>query len=451
MFGEQKTLKKIKVGYARITSEYSGDAFDSPAGAALEKGIISILESKNVEIVRATKVVNYFDKAIEVAEQMICEKVDAVVVFVASWMESTTGHTLVKELNGIPVLFWAYTMYKIGDTVDGTGSICGFSVLKGALERIEAKFTYIIGDYKDKDNETDLIAFVNAARAIKKMNRARIGLVGSFAIGQYSATIDHLLTKQKIGPEVVPISELEFMDLVNNPKEEDTNRLKKYLMENAAIDPKAGEELFGRMTAMYFAYDRLVEKYKLDSINPKCHIETSSKCMPCVPLGLLSDRNIITGCESDILISISMLLHYYLSEKVVTYFDIFDFDAKSIYFSNCGFSPLSLAASKPTLTYCNPKDWGFCGLSNGFLLKQGKVDMFRLYEKINSFALIYSRATTVETVVRGHRFPTMKVEFENAKEFVKHAPSQHLSIAYSDIKKEIEMFCKYKDIELLAF
>ena len=450
MFGEQKKLRPAKVGYIRLQSEYSGEAFDSPMGRELEKGIIEILRNNNVEVVKTEKPVNYFDNAIETARQINAEDVDAVIVFVASWIEATTGHTLVKELKGIPVLFWSYTLYETGDTVDGTGSFTGFAVLKGALDRIGIKFSFIVGDYKNAENRRDLIAFINTARAIKKMDRARIGLIGSFGIGMYSATIDHLITKQKIGPEIIPISELEFMELVNNVKAEDVVQLKEYLTENTVIDPLADDALLEQTIMMYFAFDSLVEKYRLDVINPRCHLELSSKCMACIPLGLLSDRKIVTGCESDILISISMLLHYYLSDEIVTYFDIFDFDENTIFFSNCGFSPLSFTSGKPNLTFCDPKAWGFQGITSGNLMKDGKVDCLRLFEKINSFALLYSKASTINAPVRGHIFPTMKVEFKNVKDFIKYAPTQHISVAYTDIEKEISLFCDFKNIELIS-
>jgi len=450
MFGEQKKLRPAKIGYIRLQSIFSGESINSPAGNEIEKGIIGILKDNGSEVVKAQKTVNYFDNAIEVARHMNTEDVDGVVVFVSSWIEATTGHTLVKELKGIPVLFWSYALWKVGDTVEGSGSFTGFSVLKGALDRIGVKFSFIVGDCKKTGNKEELAAFVNTARAMKKMDRARIGLIGSFGIGMYSATIDHLITKQKIGPEIIPISELEFMGLVNNVKKENIEKLKKHLAENTVIDQRVSDELLEQTVRFYFALDTLVEKYKLDVINPRCHLELSVNCMACIPLGLLSDRKIVTGCESDILISISMLLHYYLSDEVVTYFDIFDFDDDTIYFSNCGFSPLSFVPGKPKLNFCDPKAWGFQGITNANLMRDGKVDCFRMFEKINSFGLLYTRASTVDAPVRAYVFPTMKVKIKNVKDFIKFAPSQHISVAYSNIGKEIALYCRFKDVELYA-
>ena len=281
------------------------------------------------------------------------------------------------------------------------------------------------------------------------MDRARIGLIGYFSIGMYSATIDNLLMKQKIGPEIVAISELEFDDMIDNTKENEIQLLRKYLEENTTIDSKVDEPLMKKMLSMYVAFNKLIEKYKLDAVNPRCHFEVSRKCMACIPLALLADRKIVTGCESDILLSISMLLHFYLSYEAVTYFDIMDFDEDTIYFSNCGFSPLCFVESKPKLGYVDPKEWGFRGISNANLMKKGSVDMLRLYEKVNNYGLLYTKAKSIDAKVRGNIFPSMKVELENGtKELIKYLPSQHLSIAYSKIEREIELFCKYKNIEL---
>ena len=183
MYGEIKTLREIKVGYVRLKSEFSGDAFESPAGNEIENGIIKLMENNKIKIIRSEKDVSYYDNAIEVAKQMLAEDVDAIVVFVVGWIESTTGHTLVKELKGIPVLFWTYTMHKVNNTIDTTGSFVGFAVLKGALERMGYNISFIVGDYKKENNRKDLLSFLNVARAIKEMDRARIGLIGYFSIG----------------------------------------------------------------------------------------------------------------------------------------------------------------------------------------------------------------------------------------------------------------------------
>ncbi len=449
MYGNVRILRKPKIGFATLTSEFSGEAFGSSYGKELEREIVKLMERKNIEVIQSSKVVNCADNAIEVGKRMLSEDVDAVVVFVASWIEANTGYTFVKELKDIPVLFWSYTTYKVGDTIDTTGSYTGFAVLKGALERIGYTVPYIVGDYRNEENIKDLLSFVKVGRAIKMMSRARIGLIGYFGLGMYSATIDNLLMRQKIGPEIVSISEIELFETMRDVKDSNIVEVKKYLEENTIIDRKADNELIKRMISQYIAFNKIIEKYKLDAINPKCHLELSRDCMACIPLALLADRKIVTGCESDILVSVSMLLHYLLSEEAITYFDIMDFDEHTIYYSNCGFMPLSLAEGKPKLAFCDRKDWGFTGLANGSFIKKGKVDMLRLFEKVNSYGLLYSKAESIETKLRGNRFPTMKVELRGeAKEFVNYAPSQHISVAFSDVEREIRLFCKFKNIEL---
>ena len=55
MFGEIRKLRPAKIGYIRLQSEYSGEAFDSPKGREIEEGIIGMLKDKGAEIKRIEK------------------------------------------------------------------------------------------------------------------------------------------------------------------------------------------------------------------------------------------------------------------------------------------------------------------------------------------------------------------------------------------------------------
>ncbi len=58
-------------------------------------------------------------------------------------------------------------------------------------------------------------------------------------------------------------------------------------------------------------------------------------------ISMLSDEKIVTGCEGDIITSISMFIFYLLSDGGVTYGDRLDFDDNKdiVMFSACGFAP----------------------------------------------------------------------------------------------------------------
>jgi L-fucose isomerase-like protein len=168
---------------------------------------------------------------------------------------------------------------------------------------------------------------------------------------------------------------------------------------------------------------------------------------------MLSDEKIVTGCEGDIITSISMFIFYLLSDGIVTYGDILDFDdvTKVVMFSACGFAPFQLIENaKPVLAELDYDEWGFAGILSSNVLKKGRITFGRLFEKTGSYGFVYGTGEGIDTNLRGKIFPALNVVLDGKTEdLIKNAPTQHFALVYGDLKTRLIFLLRMLNIEKL--
>jgi len=269
----------------------------------------------------------------------------------------------------------------------------------------------------------------------------------------YPGTFDHTFMRRYIGPEIVPIPECEFEDYIKGIKENYVLDLLKHFKENFNLDKVKGIDNLKLTLKIYLALKKVIKEHELDGINIRCHYDFSKRlrCTCCIPISMLSDERIVTGCEGDIITSISMLILYLLSDRVVTYGDILDFDdiKNIVMFSACGYAPFSLVKNKkPVLAELEYDKWGFAGILSSNVLREGKVTFARLFEKTGSYGFVYGTGDGIETSLRGKVFPALNVELNGlVKDLIKNAPTQHFALVYGDLKDRLNYFLRIMDIE----
>lgn len=431
--------------YLEIRSDFAMDIIDR---------IISKLKDNNIEVLANKKVIKGQKEAINEAIEMTGKDLDAYILYFPTWFESPTAVSIIRELEGLPAILWGFNMSvdENGDK-NTTGSVVGELVLKGTLERMGYEFHFISGFPEEKEKLDDAIDYIYAARAKKLLRRSRFGQLGYTGIGMYPGTFDHVLMRRYIGPEVVPIPECEFDDYLKAVKDDDI--AKKLKMIEAGFDLEKVNNINKLKSALriYMAIKKVIDDYELDGINPRCHYDFSKRmrCTCCVPISLLSDEKIVTGCEGDIITSISMLIFYLLSNDIVTYGDImdFDYDTNVVMFSACGFAPFKMAKNKkPALAELAYEGVGFEGILSSNVLKEETVTFGRLYEKKGDYGSIFGSGKGIKTELRGKLFPALNVKLKGkTEELIKNAPTQHMALVFGDITNRLNHFMKIMGIE----
>jgi len=450
--GNEIKLPKPRVGIFIVSDKNLNALNDFSLGVI--RRIVEKLKSSGINVFFNNKVLKNQKEATREAIKMLGNDLDSYIIYFPTWFESPTAISIVRELEGIPFILWGFNLWENekGEK-DTTGSVVGELVLKGTLERMGYEFEFISGFPEEEDKFIKVLDYIWAARSKKLLRRVRFGQLGYTGIGMYPGTFDHTFMRRYIGPEIIPIPECEFEDYINDIEQTDVLNLLEYFKNNFDLEQVKNIDTLKLTLRIYLALKKVIEDYELDGINVRCHYDFSKrlKCTCCVPLSILSDEKIITGCEGDIIASISMLILYLLSDGVVAYGDILDFDdvKNIVMFSACGYAPFSLIKrGKPVLTELEYDKWGFAGILNSNVLKEGKVTFARLFEKTGSYGFVYGTGDGIETSLRGKMFPALNVKLGGlVKDLIKNAPTQHFAFVYGDLKDRLNYFLRIMDIE----
>jgi L-fucose isomerase-like protein len=443
---------KMKIGFFIITDEYQNILNDFSLDVA--DRIIEKLRSKNIEVYASKKVLKRQREATAEAMGLAGKDLDAIILYLPTWIECPNAIAIVRELEGTPIIIWGFNLWENekGEK-NTTGSVVAEIVLKGTLERMNYKFLFVAGFPEEDEKFNGAIDYIYAARAKKLLKRVRFGQLGYAGLGMYPGTFDHVFMRRYIGPEIVPIPECIMDDNIK----EVSNRDLKELMDklNSCFDIKAvkNNDKLELTARIYLALKKIITDYELDGINTRCHYDFSKrlKCTCCVPISLLSDEKIVTGCEGDIITSISMFIFYLLSDQVVTYGDILDFDYTEniTMFSACGYAPFKLIKNKiPVLHELLYENYGFAGILSSNVYKQGRITFGRMFEKKGDYGFVYGTGEGVHTELRGKIFPALNVNLDGKVEnLIKNAPTQHFALVYGDLKERLNYFLELMGIE----
>lgn len=443
--------------------DYQNDIAEEMAAKGVEN-----IRRKGIDVVLDPKSYTDTVEAQNAAKRLSKADIDGVIIFLGTWIESSTAMAAVRMVEHLPFLVWGFPMFlnKEGRR-DQTGSLVSYAVFKGALDRVGYNYKGVLGSVEDDKKIDEITCFAKAANTYQRLKETRIGLFGYTSMTMYPGTFDHLILRTCIGPEVVHFDTYSIIEGIKKVPDrklaEEVNKLKSKVKIASNVTGK----MLNTAVGMYLSIMDIVKKNKLNSINVKCQYELSQDfgMTACVPISLAADSGVVSGCEGDTITTVSMIILNYLTDQVIYYGDIIDIKDSRIWISSCGMAPYSLADPSREMVVNNfstlfehlkktekDKSKGmdtesFKGLINSFTLKPGRVTYMRLVEDIGSYHLVYGTGTGLPTELRQGVMPGIEIEIDgDVKKLVDMFPSQHYALCYGDITNELLDLCKILDI-----
>lgn len=428
--------------------------YPTDVGQKIAREIVKVLEDKGIEISYKDTCLLDPITAREIALEIVKEDLDGIVLFLTTWIECPVAISVVREIEHLPFAVWGFRQFiREEDTAfvkkgekDSTGSYVALSTLKGTLDRMGYRYSWIVGLYSDEDAIEKVLVFSRVASTLKKLKRSRIGLIGYPSMGMYPGTFDHVLLRKLIGPEVIHFDSYTLINKIERVENEEP--VIKKLQEEAIVYRDVTEDKISKTAKMYLALKELCRDNYLDAINIKCQYELSQEygVIACVPLSLLADSGIVSSCEGDVLTTVSMLIMHLLTGQTIYYGDILDWEDGQLLLSSCGFMPFTLSKNRAVIREIGHS--GFSGLISSGVLREGDLTMMRLYEGIGNYKMSIIRGEGTDTKPRMGRFPALKIKVNFTEDdLLENIPSQHYCIAYGNWTKELEELCKYLNIE----
>lgn len=392
------------------------------------------------------------EQAISAGKNERTRNADCIVVLLATWIECDIVMTLIKELEPLPLMIWGFPITELNKRRISTGSYVSLSMFSGVIKRLGLKHKCMIGDWQKEKTIEQIRSFMAASSAVKRLKYSNVGLVGYTSMSIYTGTFDHLLMRYNIGPEIHQIDTYTLINEAEKSTDAEINQAHKYLESLGSICLNISDDMLRKTLGLYVALKKLCLKNSWDAINVKCQYELSKeyKAVPCVPLSMLAEDDVVASCEGDILNTVSMMILRYISSGTVTYGDSIDHKGNKITFSACGFLPFSMGYGKKTVCNFMPHP-AFTGIQASYVMKPKRVTYMRLVEDIGSYHIICGTGQGLPTELRDSFMPALDVEIDgNIDDLVASYAGQHFAICYGDYVKEIEMFAELMGIEIIV-
>ena len=269
--------------------------------------------------------------------------------------------------------------------------------------------------------------------------------------------------RRVFGPELVVVDSftvIRRMEEIENSGQDFQDSLN---FINEQLSEPIGEKV-EKITKMFMVLKRLIKENNGQAITVKCNFEFSQEygLTACIPLSILGN-DVVASCEADIPLTLTQLIMHFLScGEITTYADIHElFDQKALV-AACGYAPSGLCINNEVicdLPSKNPQGLGATFgdyITNKNYLKSGRVTLGRfLKERDGGFTLHYTTGSALGSIGEVSELDTPQYPFTEIKidadldKFAQNMGSHHYAITYKDIGEELELFCRYKDINFI--
>lgn len=437
-----------KIGFINVChQDYLCEDIYSITDKAVEN-----LEMRGVNVVYKRTPVTTMEEATRVAKEIVFSDVDGVIVFLGSWLECPVCMSVIKEIRHLPFSLWGIMMYEKAGVLTSTGSYVSFSMFKGVLDRLGYSYKAILGNVDNEKALNEAVIFAKAAKCYGLLNTSKIALYGYTSMGIYTGTFDHVLMRDRIGPEICQKDSYTLINLAESKSLREKEKAIDVFKSYAKIKDDVKEEMLSKAAGIYLALDEINKSENFAAINVKCQCEFSKEygMVACVPLSAIAETGVVSSCEGDIMNTVSMLILKYLSDSQVGYGDCMTHFDNVIKFSSCGFIPFSLGVENEQVIGNFLPHPGFTGIQNSFVYKQGRVTIMRLIEDVGEYHILYCTGLGLHTNLRQGYMPALDVLLDgDVNDFIKNYNGQHYAICYGDLSEEIETLSKMLKIRTI--
>jgi len=342
----EDNLKSLKIAFfplLRTTFDvvYAQQMIDSARQSLLHAGF---------DLIEPEQPIKDIDDAVRAASLIAKQQIDTLLIFQATFADSTMVTTLTKSTTS-PIFLWAVPEGWTGGRLR-LNSLCGINLAGHALTRQGQKYYY---GYGPPDDEAVLkkLQTLSKVGALKRyLESTKLGVIGEHPEGFDSCHLDKDALNSAFGIQVESIPLETIFDRARGISEQAVSSVRTELdqiLDNlSTLDQNA---LMGTLR-VYVALRSVAKEKGLDGLAVRCWPEffTEMGCAACGAMSMLSDGfsnniPIPCSCEADINGTVTQLILQYLSAGPSFGTDIVgvDRDKNQIALWHCGLAPLSMA------------------------------------------------------------------------------------------------------------
>jgi L-fucose isomerase-like protein len=390
---------------------------------------------------------------------------DLVVFFAGTWFYAPAMVTPIRRAKK-PCLIWS--MIDIPNFALGGAVVANYS-----LREMHMPTKLLAGTPEEPEMLDAVASRARAAAVASKLDGAKFGRIGGTSMGMYNANLDEFYWKRITGLDIIHVDTIQiarYMERVDEARAAEVlARVKGSVGKIVERNEESGETLYDSdlmaQCKIYLALNEIVDANNLVAISNKCQPDMSSDYVGvgytgCIAHAMMNDDGLPCTCEADMPSAITMYIMGLLSGETTYFGDLNSLVKKEnvARFINCGFGPLSLAASREDITLwpigeAMGQPGKARGASTGFPLKAGRVTLAKIGGGLGTARMHIATGECLPWPMEPAgewptHFPQAPVRLDtDLTTFVERAIGQHYILAYGDFRQELIDLCEILKIE----
>jgi L-fucose isomerase-like protein len=413
------------------------------------------LRAAGFRLARPETLVTNMDEAADVADQIAEHAPDAVIIFQATFADSTMLIRIAETLDA-PLLLWAVPEARVGGRLR-LNSLTGINLAGHALTRAGIGYEYVYGAPDDAETLKKVSTFAAAASAYQALRGARVGRIGEHPAGFETCEFDYETVADRFGVEVVSFDlQDEFFPMARGGNPNEASVALETLCERVdGLDQVDAESSKGTLR-VYAAMRELSHQEELSGLAVRCWPEffTELGCAACGAMSMMSDERTPSSCEADVNGTITQMILQTLSGEPSFGADVVAVDdaLDGLVLWHCGLAPLSMAdpETRPIAAlHSNRK----LPLLMEFPLKPGMITVARLSQATGSYRLVIGTGE-MRRAPKSFSGTSGVLKFERPAAAVldtilSEGLEHHLSLTYGDHRSALISLAKMLELPVL--
>lgn len=411
------------------------------------------LKDAGMDVIEIPGIVSRRPQAFAAAQKSLEEDVDCIIFYAATWLWASEM-TQASRMANRPIIVWT-------PPISQGWATGGALVLHGALDEIGVKHKLVYGFPDDEETMRKIAAFVKAAKVVRKLSAARLGLLGGRGMGASVGAVDEAQWMQKFGLDIEHIDQyMVFREAEQISEVEVKKKFDEISKTFGEVPPF--DMVMNRSIRIYLAMKKLIADHKLDMVAFKCFPELGDHyATACLSQSLLSDEGFASGCIGDLH---TTLTAYVLGQ--LTGSPVFNPDVQQVTKRDLLVKLVADGAAAPSLarelTEVKLARRGIFGEGNadgicvGLVCKPSFVTLARLFRIRGKYFMHIAQGETyipsnLKEEIEACGFPNWPHAFVKLKgdtdAFIQNQRSEYISMSYGDVREELLDFCYLLDIE----
>lgn len=407
----------------------------------------------NINLVKNKNVAANNSDIANITDEFKKEAIDLVIIIIGAFTGDYAATYLADELK-IPIILWAPNEPPFDGKRLMANSLVAATMNAAALNRLGHKYHFVYGDYTKKRVQDEIKKIIIVYNTIKKLKYTFLGLLGYRPTGFYSSIFDETLIRKVFGIKMEAMDLKVLFDMADAISLEDVIKDSKKLSSELKTKELPEGYLLNH-SRVYLAIKQIIKEQGFNALTLKCWPEMGNlKSTPCAVISRFADKGYIIGCESDMDMTITMLIQKYLTDKIVFMADLIniDEDENSALFWHCGQASRCLKDPDSDI-YMSDHPLAGQGVALETTLKSGIVTIAQISKIKDNYRLFIVRGNAIPTkkVIKGVMVnvileePVLKTIYKIADEGIPH----HYSIVWDDAVDEMKFLGKVLNLEII--